>query len=144
MKPALLRKVITVWRRAMPDLNFKIEDTVIQGDTVAMRLSFSGSYKERLFSNTAVPAPNNPRTVRATEMLIFHLKKGKIQQVWEEYDEVRMRTQMGGFWRTNEELEAAAASDAQSSKPAPVEAPPDEPSPVPPVETPPAAAPPKP
>jgi len=119
-----LQKVVTAWRKSMPDLHFKIEDTIIQGDKVAMRLSFTGSYKERLFPNTAKPSPNVPRTVRATEMLMFLLKDGRIQEIWEEYDEIRMRLEMGGFWRSNQELEAMAARDAQAAKPAPVEAPP--------------------
>lgn len=104
----------------MPDLNFKIEDTIVQGDKVAMRLTFTGSYKERLFPGTATPAPQIPRTVRATEMLMFHLKDGKINQIWEEYDEVRMHYEMGGSWHTNQELDAAGA---HSSKPDPTNAP---------------------
>jgi predicted ester cyclase len=131
VRPDILKRVIVTWRKAMPDLNFKIEDTLIQGDEVAMRLSFTGSYKERLFGNTAAPSPDTPRTVRGTEMLMFHLKNGRINQIWEEYDEVRMRLQMGGFWRSNEELEKAAAADSRSSKPAPVETSPAEPSPKP-------------
>jgi predicted ester cyclase len=131
LKPDMLKRVIVTWRTAMPDLNFKIEDTLIQGDEVAMRLSFMGSYKERLFPSTAEPTPDSPRTVRATEMLMFHLKNGRINQIWEEYDEVRMRLQMGGFWRSNQELEKAAAADARSSKPAPVEAEPAAPAPKP-------------
>lgn len=113
----MLRRVITSWRKSMPDLNFKIEDTIVQGDKVAMRLSFTGSYKERLFAGTATPTPENPRTVRATEMLMFHLKDGKINQIWEEYDETRMHYEMGGSWHTNQELDEASQ---QSSKPAPV------------------------
>ncbi len=124
----MLKRVITAWRKSMPDLNFKIEDAISQSDMVAMRLSFTGSYKERLFSGTATPTPENPRTVRATEMLMFHLKDGKINQIWEEYDENRMHLQMGGSWRTNQELETAAS---QGSKPAatsePATAPPAKP-----------------
>jgi len=131
MKPEILKRVIVAWRKAMPDLNFKIEDTLVQGDEVAMRLSFTGSYKERLFPNTAAPTADNPKTVRATEMLMFHLKNGRINQIWEEYDELRMRTLMGGFWRTNEELEKAAGASARSSKPAPVEESPAAPPPKP-------------
>ena len=124
----MLKRVVTAWRKSMPDLNFKIEDTISQGDMVAMRLSFTGSYKERLFPGTATPTPENPRTVRATEMLMFHLKDGKINQIWEEYDENRMHLEMGGSWRTNQELETAAS---QGSRPAatsePATAPPAKP-----------------
>jgi predicted ester cyclase len=120
----MLQRVISAWRKSMPDLNFKIEDTIVQGDKVAMRLSFTGSYKERLFSGTAAPSPETPRTVRSSEMLMFHLKNGKINQIWEEYDEIRMRLEMGGSWHTNAEL---AAATGQSSKPVPSDAPPPKP-----------------
>ena len=120
----MLRRVITAWRKSVPDLNFKIEDTIVEGDKVALRLSFTGSYKERLFAGTAVPTPEIPRTVRATEMLMFHLKDGKINQIWEEYDEVRMRVEMGGSWHTNEELEAAAGRASKPPTAAPFPAPP--------------------
>jgi predicted ester cyclase len=124
LRPDMLKGVISAWRKSMPDLNFKIDDTIVQGDKVAMRLSFTGSYKERLFAGTAAPTPEIPRTVRASEMLMFHLKNGKIDQIWEEYDEVRMRLEMGGSWHSNAELDAAAG---RSSKPAPSGASPPKP-----------------
>jgi len=117
LTPELLEKVITNWRKSMPDLTFTIEDTLVQGDKVAMRLSFTGTYKERLFPGTQVPDPANPRQVRATEMLMFHLKNGKINQIWEEYDELRMHIMMGGSWHTDTELEAATKKSKSSAKP---------------------------
>lgn len=122
LNPEMLKRVITTWRKSMPDLNFKVEDTIIEGDKVAMRLSFTGSYRERLFAGTAAPTPEIPRTVRATEMLMFHVKDGKINQIWEEYDEVRMRMLMGGSWRTNDELERASGQASRPGHKAPVAA----------------------
>jgi len=127
MTPEMLRRVINAWRKSMPDLTFKIEDIMTDGDKVAMRLSFTGSYKERLFAGTAAPTPEIPRTIRATEILMFHLKDGKINQIWEEYDEVRMRMLMGGSWHTNEELEAASGRDSKHGTEAPATAPPPKP-----------------
>lgn len=126
--PSMLARVIAAWRKSMPDLNFKIEDTIVQGDKVAMRLSFTGTYKDRLFPNTAEPT-NPPRIVRATEMLIFELQRGKEGlEIWEEYDELAMRVLMGGQWRSNKEL--AAAARKHSGKPTPqVEIPPAPPQP---------------
>jgi len=123
----MLRRVITAWRKSMPDLHFKVEETIIQDDKVAMLLSFTGSYKERLFAGTAAPTPETPRTVRATEMLMFHLKDGKINEIWEEYDELRMRVEMGGSWHTNQELDTAASRSAKPATEAPAPAPPPKP-----------------
>jgi hypothetical protein len=52
LETGTLARVIMSWRKSMPDLNFKVEDTIVQGDRVAMRLTFTGSYKERLFADT--------------------------------------------------------------------------------------------
>jgi predicted ester cyclase len=117
----LLKRVIMAWRKSMPDLTFKVEDTLVQGNKVALRLSFTGTYKRRLFANTADPN-DHPRAIRATAMWMFDTGDGKIRQVWEEYDEIAMRYQMGGFWRSNEELEGGEknqAPSAPSSEPAP-------------------------
>jgi predicted ester cyclase len=109
MDQAMLHRVITAWRTSMPDLNFKIEDTIAQGDKLAMRLTLTGSYRAILFPNTANPASNAPpANIHATEMLMFRLQDGKIQEVWEEYDELAMRSQMGGGRRIPEP--AAAGS----------------------------------
>ena len=103
----------------MPDLNFKIEDTIIQGDKVAMRLTLTGTYKTQLFPFTALPGTALPGPVpgkiRATEMLMFQLKDGKIAEIWEEYDEVAMRYQMGGVW-SNVADPAAASTTGPGSK----------------------------
>lgn len=96
----MLMRVVTAWRKSMPDLTFKIEDTVIQGDEVAMRLSVIATYKNVLFPFTIQPASNDPpRTIRAAEMLFFRMKDGKIAEIWEQYDELVMRQQMGGSWK---------------------------------------------
>lgn len=97
---AMLRRVVSAWRKSMPDLTFKIEDTVIQGNTVAMRLSMKGTYKNIVFPFTVQPGPDDPpRTVRVAEMLFFRIKDGKIAEIWEQYDELVMRQQMGGSWK---------------------------------------------
>lgn len=112
----MLMRVITAWRKSMPDLAFKIEDTVIQGDKVAMRLSVTATYKSVLFPFTVQPAPNDPpRTIRAAEMLFFRIKDGKIAEIWEQYDELVMRQQMGGSWKAIVE----STESSSSAKPAP-------------------------
>jgi len=129
LDPAMLKRVINAWRYSMPDLNFKVEDTMVQGEKVAMRLVFTGTYKHLLFPNTIDPqAHKDPaRGIRATAMWMFEIRDGKVRQIWEEYDEIRMHYEMGGFWRSNQELEAAAKA---SQPPPPTPEP--EPSPAPP------------
>jgi predicted ester cyclase len=118
LETGTLAKVITSWRKSMPDLNFKIEDTIVQGDRVAMRLTFSGSYKERLFADTAAPEAA-PRKIHALEMLMFLIRDGKIAEIWDDYDELVMRYQMGAIWRSNQELGACSCKPAAESTPVP-------------------------
>ncbi len=113
-----LAKVIMSWRKSMPDLNFRIEDTIVQGDRVAMRLTFSGSYKERLFADTAAPEAA-PRIIHAVEMLMFQIRDGKISEIWDDYDELAMRLQMGGVWRSNDQLANCPCKPDADSKPDP-------------------------
>ena len=111
-----LAKVIISWRKSMPDLNFRIEDTIVQGDRVAMRLTFSGSYKERLFADTAAPEAA-PRKIHAVEMLMFQIRDGKISELWDDYDELVMRLQMGAVWRSNDQLaKCQCKPDADSTQ----------------------------
>ena len=111
-----LAKVIISWRKSMPDLNFRIEDTIVQGDRVAMRLTFSGSYKERLFADTAAPEAA-PRKIHAVEMLMFQIRDGKISELWDDYDELVMRLQMGAVWRSNDQLaKCPCKPDADSTQ----------------------------
>jgi predicted ester cyclase len=118
LETGTLVKVIASWRKSMPDLDFKIEDTIVQGDRVAMRLTFSGYYKERLFADTAAPEAT-PRKIHALEMLMFLIRDGKIAEVWDDYDELVMRLQMGAIWRSNAELGACSCKPAAESTPAP-------------------------
>jgi predicted ester cyclase len=118
-----LAKVIMSWRKSMPDLNFRIEDTVVQGDRVAMRLTFSGSYKERLFADTAAPEVA-PRKIHAVEMLMFQIRDGKISEIWDDYDELAMRLQMGAVWRSNDQLaKCPCKPDADSTQAPPMSRP---------------------
>jgi predicted ester cyclase len=122
LQTGMLAKVIMSWRKSMPDLNFKIEDTIVQGDRVAMRLTFSGSYKERLFADTAAPDAA-PRKIQALEMLMFLIRDGKIAEIWDDYDELTMRYQMGALWRSNEELGACSCKPPADSTLVPSPAP---------------------
>jgi steroid delta-isomerase-like uncharacterized protein len=116
----MLRRVITFWRKSMPDLTFKIEDTVIQGDKVAMRLSLRATYKNVLFPFTIQPASDDPpRTIRAGEMLFFQIKDGKIAEIWEQYDELVMRQQMGGIWSVPKNSEPLSEPSSKPAPPAP-------------------------
>jgi steroid delta-isomerase-like uncharacterized protein len=111
---AMLGRVITTWRKSMPDLTFTIDDTVAQADKVVMRVTLKGTYKERLFAEAGDPA-SPPRLVRATGIFIFRAADGKIQEIWQELDEAILRTEMGSQWKTRTELGADKSKDQNES-----------------------------
>lgn len=105
---SMLERVISTWRKSMPDLTFIVDDTIAQGDKVVLRVTLKGTYKERLFPETGDP-PSPPRLIRATGLLMFRTGDGKIQEIWQELDEGIMRAEMGAQWKTRQELAAEAA-----------------------------------
>ena len=105
----MLDRVIANWRRSMPDLKFTIDDSVVSDDKAVLRVTLRGTYKERLFPESGDP-PNPPRMVRATGMIMFQAADGRIREIWQELDESMLRVQMGGQWKTRQEL------DGESSK----------------------------
>lgn len=119
--PAMLGRVISNWRKSMPDLTFTIDDTVAQGDKVVMRVTLKGTYKERLFPESGDP-PSPPRLVRATGIFIFRVGDGKIQEIWQELDEAILRTEMGVQWKTRTEA-GADKPKKQQETPTPAEQP---------------------
>lgn len=110
--PAMLQRVISAWRKSMPDLTFTIDDTVVQGDKVVMRVTLKGTYKERLFPESGDPQ-TPPRLIHATGLLMFKTGEGKIQEIWQELDEGIMRVEMGAQWKTRAEL----SGDTTNSQP---------------------------
>jgi predicted ester cyclase len=99
-----LDRVITAWRRSLPDLTFTVDDSMVQGDKAVIRVTLKGTYKEILFPEAAEPR-SPPRLIRATGMLMFKIKDGKIQEIWQELDESSMKVQMGAQWKTRKELD---------------------------------------
>jgi len=118
---AMLGRVITTWRKSMPDLTFTIDDTVTQADKVVMRVTLKGTYKERLFPEAGDP-PSPPRLVRATGIFIFRVADGKIQEIWQELDESILRIEMGSQWKTRAELGSDKLKN-QDQAPAPEQPP---------------------
>jgi predicted ester cyclase len=110
---SMLERVIANWRKSMPDLTFTVDDAVALGDKAVLRVTLKGTYKELLFPEGGDPQ-SPPRSIRATGILMFKIKDGKVQEIWQELDESAMKVQMGAQWKTRQEL--AAQSGASKSK----------------------------
>jgi predicted ester cyclase len=82
--------VVKRWRAAFPDFHFQIEDLVAQGDTVAVRLTFTGTMTGAF--NGDQPTGKH---MSVSEQIFCHVKDGRITDIWEDYDELGMRRQLG-------------------------------------------------
>ena len=77
---------------AYPDLKVVVEDTVVDGDKVAARCRVTGKHD----GHGIGLAPTN-RGVEFTGMVILRVKDGKIIEAWNEFDFMKMYTQLGAL-----------------------------------------------
>jgi predicted ester cyclase len=90
MTPAAAYAVIKRWRDAFPDFHFRIEDVIVQGNKVVMRIPFTGTHQGRFWG-----LEPTGRKIDVTETLIFRVENGLITEMWEDFDEYGMRLQLG-------------------------------------------------
>jgi predicted ester cyclase len=90
LTPESATAVVKRWRTAFPDFHFRIEDVIAQGDRVVMRIPFSGTHLGPFMG-----AEPTGKKIDVSETLIFRIENGLIAEMWEDYDEYGLRTQLG-------------------------------------------------
>jgi|SRR5579884_1036589 steroid delta-isomerase-like uncharacterized protein len=88
--PQGIAEVITMFRRAFPDLRFTIEDQIAEGDRVATRYTFRGTQRGELMG-----IPPTGKQVSIGGISIYRIADGKMQQAWIEYDMLGLLQQLG-------------------------------------------------
>ena len=88
--PESMRGLATMLRTAFPDLHFTIEELVAEGDTVAGRLTMSGTHRGPLMG-----MPPTGRSVRQDHMHFVRFQNGKAIEHWGVRDEMGMMQQLG-------------------------------------------------
>jgi steroid delta-isomerase-like uncharacterized protein len=88
--PEGIAAVITMFRRAFPDLHFTIEDQVAEGDKVATRYTFRGTQQGELMGISPTG-----KQVSIGGISIYRITDGKMQQAWIEYDMLGLLQQLG-------------------------------------------------
>jgi predicted ester cyclase len=78
------------WRAAFPDFHFAVEETLVDGDKVAMRLTFTGTQQGSFWGH----APEG-KHIEVSQTLICHLQGDQLKECWEDWDEIGMRRQLG-------------------------------------------------
>ena len=77
------------FRNAFPDIQVKVEDTVVEGDKVAARCTVTGTHK-----GEGVGLAATDRRVEFTGMTIARVKDGKIVEAWNNFDFMTMFQQL--------------------------------------------------
>jgi steroid delta-isomerase-like uncharacterized protein len=86
------RQVVTMLRSAFPDLRIEIADIVAEGDSVAMRLTMSGTHRGPFMG-----IPPTGRQFAVEQMRIIRLRDGKMTDSWAVIDWLGWRQQLGAM-----------------------------------------------
>lgn len=87
--PDAYRRNVESFRSAFPDLVVTIEDSIVEGDRIAMRQSFSGTHEGEFMG--VEPTGNE---VESTSLLICRVEDGKIAETWVETDMLGLLAQL--------------------------------------------------
>ena len=80
------------FRSAFPNLKITVEDTVIEGDKIAARCTVRATH-----AGEGIGVSPTQQTVEFTGMTIVRLKEGQIIEAWNEFDFMKMFTQVGAL-----------------------------------------------
>jgi predicted ester cyclase len=83
-------RIVQMWREGFPDFHFKLEDMIVQGNKVALRIPFTGTNLGKFQGQEPTG-----KKVSVSETLIIRIEDGKIAEMWEDCDEYGMRIQLG-------------------------------------------------
>jgi steroid delta-isomerase-like uncharacterized protein len=88
--PGGLKPIVAAFREAFPDLRFTIQDMVVEGERVAIRVRMEGTHDGALFG---IPATH--RRVRVDQINIELFRGGRIVEHWRVTDEQGLMRQLG-------------------------------------------------
>ncbi|MDL5363781.1 ester cyclase [Halalkalicoccus sp. NIPERK01] len=84
------RRHVEVAHEAFPDATVTIEDTIAEGDEVAVRFTFEGTHEGRF--GGIEPTGNR---ISGSNMVFMRLEDGRIVERWEESDDLEFLRQIG-------------------------------------------------
>lgn len=88
--PEAVKRLITLFRTAFPDLRTGIDDMIAEDDRVVVRGTFSGTHQGDFFG-----APASQRSFTMTAIDIMRVVDGKVAEHWGNEDDLGMLQQLG-------------------------------------------------
>jgi steroid delta-isomerase-like uncharacterized protein len=87
-------RIFGILWKAMPDLKWKLEDVVAEGDRVVSRVTMTGTQTGPLeFRNAPIPATG--REVVTEQLHVFRIVNGKAVEHWAGRDDIGFMRQLG-------------------------------------------------
>ena len=88
--PEVLKRTVSVYRTAFPDVRITVDDVITAGDKVVLRWHSEGTHRGEL----AGLAPTGARG-SVTGISIDQWKDGKVVETWTEWDNLGLARQLG-------------------------------------------------
>ena len=88
--PESFKRLHRAFVSAYPNIHVRVEDTVVQDDKVAARCTVSGTH-----SGDGLGLQPRNSDVEFTGMVILRVEDGKIAEAWNEFDFMKMYSQLG-------------------------------------------------
>ena len=88
--PEGVKQLVTVLRTAFPDIHTKIDDMVAEGDMVAIRFTYQGTFKGEYMGM----APTG-KQFTFTEAVFHRMEGGRQVEVWSYFDQLSFYQQLG-------------------------------------------------
>ncbi len=87
-----LKLRLAAFRQGIPDFTVKSQDTIAQGDLVVMRWRTEATH-----SGDLLGAPGSGRNVSFTGITIYRVANGRIAELWNEWDNLRLMQAIGAI-----------------------------------------------
>jgi len=87
-------RIMTKLTEAMPDMTYTVEDVLVDGDRVAVRVTVSGTQKGPL-AMTRFPLPATGKFARFEQIHIVRVTSGQVVEHWGATDMIAMLRQLG-------------------------------------------------
>lgn len=90
--PEAVKRNMSFYRTAFPDLEIVIEQMIAEGEWVAVRLTLHGTHLGPL-----AQIPASGKRVVVKELVFWRLVDGKVHTIWSQGDSLGLRIQIGAL-----------------------------------------------
>ena len=107
-----LKAAIGRTSKGLSDPRFDIEDMIVEGDTVAVRLTAAATQTGEMMG-----MPATGKRYAIGEIHIFRIRDGKVTEHWHQFDQMGMMKQLGAMPGGNGSSAAGAGTDETEAAP---------------------------